>query len=416
MLIRFQASNHRSIREPIELSLVAIDRDRSQVRFQPMLGESLVQVVGIYGPNASGKSNVMSALAWLTNAVLSSLRTWSHTIPVDPFASDDGLTTPSEYEIELLVGGVRFEYLLELTSEGVSYEGLFHYPEKKRRRVFEREGLDLTIQRGLGPLSGLRKLLTNQTLFLSAASQWGEPITSAFIKFLADIQMPYLQGSRAWSSTLDLFDTFLSTERHESDGWPDGDLLSTREQSLALLRLADRGIQDVDVYEDEIRLASGNVHKIRGARVKRSADGAPKALDLVEESQGTATWFQMLGPVMRALRKGSPILVDELDASLHPKLSAELVRLFRSPQLNQNGAQLIFTSHDTSLLAHLNRDEVWLCDKQEDGSTRLGPLSDFATDRVKRSQNLESGYLGGRFGALPQFDQLELLRAFGLIG
>lgn len=97
-------------------------------------------------------------------------------------------------------------------------------------------------------------------------------------------------------------------------------------------------------------------------------------------------------------------------------MSAQLIRLFHDPTTNPFGAQLVFTSHDTSLLNHLNRDEVWLTEKRADGSTRLGALAEFAGERVRKSQNLEAGYLHGRFGALPEVDQAEFIRALGLIG
>jgi AAA15 family ATPase/GTPase len=139
-------------------------------------------------------------------------------------------------------------------------------------------------------------------------------------------------------------------------------------------------------------------------------------LDFYAESEGTRTWFALIGPVLSALRAGFLVLFDELDASLHPTLSAHLVRLFHDPATNPKGAQLVFTSHDTSLLNHLNRDEVWLTEKLEDGTTRLGALAEFAGERVRKSQNLEKAYLHGRFGALPDVDRTEMLRALGLIG
>lgn len=94
----------------------------------------------------------------------------------------------------------------------------------------------------------------------------------------------------------------------------------------------------------------------------------------------------------------------------------QLIRLFHDPATNPLGAQLIFTSHDTSLLNHLNRDEVWLTEKTEEGATRLGALAEFAGERVRKSQNLEKAYLHGRFGALPDVDRTDMLRALGLIG
>src|SRR6202043_1633033 len=118
-------------------------------------------------------------------------------------------------------------------------------------------------------------------------------------------------------------------------------------------------------------------------------------------------WFRLIGPVLSALRFGTIVMYDELDASLHPTLSAQLIQLFHDPATNPRGAQLLFTSHDTSLLNHLNRDEVWLTEKRESGATRLGALAMFAGERVRKSQNLEDAYLQGRFGALPHVEQAE---------
>ena len=109
------------------------------------------------------------------------------------------------------------------------------------------------------------------------------------------------------------------------------------------------------------------------------------------------------------------LLFDEIDASLHPRLSARLLDLFQDPDTNPNGAQLIFTTHDTSLLNSLNRDEVWLTEKRQ-GSTTLTALSDFGGDQVRRSLNLERAYLQGRFGAVPELDQTLVRDALGLPG
>lgn len=148
MLIRFEASNFRSLAENAELSMVAVDRSRDEARPAPLLGESLLTVAAIYGPNASGKSNVVAALSWLKDAVADSLRIWEGEIPIEPFALGEVTDRTTEFVLEMLVGGVRFEYLVELDADEVHYEGLFHYPEKKRRRLFERDGLELKLQRG----------------------------------------------------------------------------------------------------------------------------------------------------------------------------------------------------------------------------------------------------------------------------
>ena len=126
-------------------------------------------------------------------------------------------------------------------------------------------------------------------------------------------------------------------------------------------------------------------------------------------------WFSLIGPTLSALRNGRLLLFDEIDASLHPHLSARLLDLFQDPETNPRGAQLIFTTHDTSLLNHMNRDEVWLTEKSSNGATTLTALAEYGGDKVRRSLNLEKAYLSGRFGAVPEFDQVILRRMPGMI-
>jgi len=186
-----------------------------------------------------------------------------------------------------------------------------------------------------------------------------------------------------------------------------------RESALALLRFADLGIDDVLVTE-EAQSEPQTQETRRYLRLLHRAVDEHVPFELYEESEGTQTWFRLIGPTIRALRTGQTLLLDEIDASLHPRLSARLLELFQDPQTNPRGAQLIFTSHDTSLLSHLNRDEVWLTEKGTDGATTLTALADFGGDKVRRSLNLERAYLQGRFGAVPEFDQYELRRALGM--
>ncbi|WP_285501887.1 ATP-binding protein [Actinokineospora sp. NBRC 105648] len=426
MLIRFEVSNFRSILESVELSLVAVDLDREEARPIANIGASLLPVAAIYGPNASGKSNILAALSWLRSAVGNSLRLWDDVIPVEPFAFADGAGRMSEFTLELTVAGVRFEYVVELTRDAVHYEGLFHYPEKKRRRVFERVGGELTLQRGLGSLSGTRELLTPRTLALSVARRFGEPVVSGFAQQLLDVQIlgPQPRTRRGFldlRSTRRLFDENTDDNQltlDDAGGGPAESRRASREQALALLRMADLGIDDVLVEDHQVVLGSDpeQVRTQRRVRLVHRTEHERAPLSFSAESEGTRTWFETIGPVLAALGSGSLVLFDELDASLHPTLSMHLVRLFQSPATNPLGAQLVFTSHDTSLLNHLNRDEVWLTEKAKDGTTRLGALAEFAGERVRRSQNLEKAYLHGRFGALPEVDRVEMLRALGLIG
>lgn len=266
MLIRFEVSNFRSIRDPVELSMVAVDHDRAEARPIPNLGESLLPLAAIYGPNASGKTNVVAALIWLHTAVRDSLRFWDDEIPIEPFAFADGQARPSEFTIESVISGVRFEYVVELDQQAVRYEGLFHYPEKKRRRIFEREGAEFKLQRGLGNLSGTRDLLTPRTLGLSIARRFDEPVVTDFARDLLAAQTfgprplnrrPALARrgfpTRRWFETPSDRDQLTLTSMEDPARITQAD----RTRALALLRMADLGIDDVVFDEQEVTYAAG---------------------------------------------------------------------------------------------------------------------------------------------------------------
>ena len=426
MLLRFEVSNHRSIFQPVELSMIAVDEDRAATRSFDLLAEHVLTIAGIYGPNASGKSNVIEALTWLSVAASQSLRSWDKIIPREPFKFKPGPTTSSVYEVEMIANGVRYSYRLEVDDSTVLFEGLYSYPEKRRRILFEREGLDINFRRGLGDLAGTRDLLTPSTLALSAAMRLNESEIRSFGRQLAGIQTIGLPRGAEWNRfglaaergtpTIRLFDERYpgqATLFDEIDSGP----LGTRRNALAMLRFADLGIDNVRIVESEDNDAriSPQVRRQprRRAQLMHKVANQEIPFELSEESTGTRTWFTLIGPTLSALSDGRTVLIDEIDANLHPRLSARLLELFEDPQTNPHGAQLIFTSHDTSLLNVLNRDEVWLTDKDETGSTSTA-LAEFGGDRVRRSLNLEKAYLQGRFGAVPELDQLMLRRALGL--
>lgn len=422
MLVRFEVTNFRSISETVELSMVAVDGDRDAARYAPNVSESVLTRAAIYGPNASGKSNVLAALVWLVDAVRDSLRMWEDEVPVEPFAFADGPSRPTEFTIDFIVDGVRFEYTLEVDSAAVRHEVLRHYPQKKARKIFERNGADVTMNRALGSSAPFLELLTPTTLLLTLARRFGMPEAAAFAHALTGtMAFGHLPGRnvRYGSFRSDLRSTirlFESVRAGQGSLFED-DLAGERDRALALLRLADLGVNDVliDREESDYRLGDRPAPARLRARLVHSTVAGDATLDLHQESEGTRTWFALIGPVIESLRSGSPIIFDELDASLHPVLSAELIRVFQDRSTNPHGAQIIFTSHDTSLLNHLNRDEVWLTQKRTDGSTELGALAEFAGERVRRSANIESAYLHGRYGALPDIDPAEL-RTLGLIG
>src|ERR1700733_6844379 len=143
MLLRFEAANYRSILEPVELSMIAVDKDRPSTRAFDLLAERVLTIAGIYGPNASGKSNVVESLAWLSTAVGRSLRAWDQFVPREPFKFGTGPDTPSVHEVEMVVRDVRYAYRLEVDDSAVLFEGLYSYPERRRRGLLEWGGPEI---------------------------------------------------------------------------------------------------------------------------------------------------------------------------------------------------------------------------------------------------------------------------------
>lgn len=428
MLLRFEVSNHRSILEPIELSMIAVDRDREAARPLGWGDEKALTVAGIYGANGSGKTNVLDGFAWLQHSVRASLRGWERDIPRDPFGFGVEDTRATGFGLDIVVDGVHHRYELEVDDTDVQFEALYSYPERRRRALFVREGEDIAFRRGTRFTGGGRELLTSTTLVLSVASRLTteiEAVAAALrgINFIgvwprsfvpADIRMHrfgFGRGRHDWhESLLEVF----SDETPGSRTGEDGDIrtprVTDRARALAMLRFADFGVRDVEVADHSDDLG----YRGRRLRLLHDVAGTPRPLELGEESSGTLNWLELMPDLLTAFQDGGILVVDELDSSLHPAISGKLVEMFQDPHTNRNNAQLIFTTHDTSLLGSLNRDEVWLTDKGADGSTTLTPLSDFRGDRVRRSTNLERGYLEGRFGGVPVVDQYVVREALGL--
>lgn len=418
MLLWFQVTNHRSFLGQTDLSMMAVDKDRAATRSFERLSEPVLTVSGIYGPNASGKSNFLHAITWLSNAVRRSLRGWDEFIPRDPHLIGEGPARPSVFDMAIVVDGVEYEYRLVVDDSSVLHESLHGYPERRRRRLFEREKDEVEFRRGLSGARGVGSVLTSTTLALSAAMRFRMPDVGSVGRAIAGIRAVGVGWPAAG------FNPYFDSTQRLFAGKSEGrqltliDMPTDRGLALDLLRWADPGISDVEsieLGENEDQPARGSARPLRRQlQFVRRAANAEYSLSFREESAGTKTWFRLLGPALGALGSGRVLVFDEIDASLHPRLSSHLIQLFQDPATNPRNAQLIFTTHDTSLLNILNRDEVWLTEKGSDGSSSLVALAEYGSERVRKSVNLERAYLQGRFGAIPEPDQIVIHHALGL--
>ena len=419
MLLRLQVSNHRSILEPVELSMIAVDKGRAAARQFEGLSEHVLTVAGIYGPNASGKSNLLDAIAWLSMAVARSLRDWGDYIPRDAHRFGKGPGSPTKFDLDLEVGGIRHTYRLELDDSSVLFESLDSYPEGRRRNLFTRCERAINFRRGLAGTRGIQALLTPTTLALSAGSRLAASGFRGVARALSSMRVSRPRNSRSpWAARVswpdDTTRLLVDDEARQSRLFDTGQgrsAVTDRSSAMELLRFADPGIADFVMTEEESDHHGGLRRQLR---LIHRGEGEPVFFGLEDESDGTQTWFSLLGPALAALRRGQVFLLDEIDASLHPRLSARLIEIFQDGQTNSRGAQLVFTSHNTSLLNSLNRDELWLTERAPNAPTRLVGLAEFRGERVRKSLNLERAYLQGRFGAVPEVDQAAVRRALGL--
>lgn len=431
MLLRFQVTNHASLRDEQEISFVASD-DRPRRAQRPVPGTDLhtVPVAAVYGPNASGKSNLVDALAWMRGAVLRSFSRWdpSGGVPRRPYSlrREPG-AVPSTYEIDLVLDGVRFEYGFTVDDEVVREEWLASFPEGRRRKLFDRRGPSAgTISYGrffTGHRKTIADLTRENSLYLSVGAAHGHEVLHPLHRWFSSGLR--IATDRDFNSRLSYtIDVLHRRDQRRADSSAEGEALT------GLLSYADLGVDSLEFRDPDPRLAEEHkrvteaLTKALGGdrvrveappeydvQVKHRSDEGLFPLPLSEESSGTRTWIGMLGPVLTTLAEGGVLAVDELDARLHPHLSDALVGMFQDPEVNRTGAQLLFTTHETSLLGRharteLFRDQVWFTEKDRVTlATRLYPVTDFhVRDAEGARDNLEKRYLSGRFGSLPALD------------
>ncbi|HEY3708107.1 MAG TPA: ATP-binding protein [Amycolatopsis sp.] len=396
MLRSFRLGNHRSFRDEQELLLMpALPGDNRPA----------VPVAAIYGANASGKSNLLDGLGLVKELVAGQRlsgtgRLW-RAVPTTglevqkPFRLASGMgEEPSVFVTEMLADGVPHTYGFVLKGGEILEEWLYSYPEKRKRLLFERSGSKIktgsTLTEVRAKIGLLEEIIRPNTLLLRECERLDlGPLAVAYRWFEQRLNVVE-QNEPARGG-------FLSQ-------WVGGYLVEKPERFnrvLSLLKVADVGIVDIMVLD----LSGHHGDENRRELEVRLAHGPQQEFfDLADESAGTRNWLELLPSVLDTLDQGKVLVVDELETSLHPALVTRLIGLFRNEATNLLGAQLIFTTHDTSLLGTmlggdvLARDEIWFVDKTAEGASELYPLTDF---KPRKDQNTERRYLAGAYGAVP---------------
>ena len=415
MLIEFHVKNFRSLRDEQTLSLVAAadktlqehNTISSGIKAAPLLLRSAV----IYGPNAGGKSNLIKALQYMRGVVVESatLIQPGQSFNVQPFKLDGASSEqPTEFEATFVLNGVRHQYGFALTAQRVISEYLLVYKAFKPQLWFERK-YDSKAGRDYyefsSNLKGSKSVWEGATrpnaLFLSMAVQLNsEQLRPVFDWFVNSLVI--------FNDITPLSPQFsVEMLRKPEAKQAICNFLTSADISIADIDVVTRRVSGQSVHFDiaagktEVKEEDQDINELFFHHVTKQGKATFR---LDDESMGTRNVLFLIGPILDILEKGITLFVDELDSSLHPLLVRRLVELFHNPSLNDKGAQLVFSTHDTSLLDSniFRRDQIWFVEKDGEQASKLYPLSDFSP---RKNEALERGYLMGRYGGLPFFSE-----------
>ena len=421
MLVRFAASNILSINERQELSLVPSaylkDRQALLISATAVPSGTLLPSAVIYGPNASGKTNILAAANFLCREVEQSHGQREPQSGVDRrcFAlAPNCAGKPTILEIEFTIGPSRYQYGFEANDEAYVGEWLYLIRNGRRQFLFERSSARrIKFGRKLkGQNRVISELMRPNSLFLSVAAQNKHEQCTPIYEYITSFAFQHTSADPGGfigtkKKTIDLrvisflkqINTGVIGFRTKQAFRESGPFIK---DVVALVKRHMDSEKDIQIADDafkdmvEIELA----HEVQ--------EGQPVYFDLRVESAGTRRLLYILASVYRAIDNGTVLFIDELDASLHTQIGEAILGLFADRKLNRKGAQLIATTHDTNLMLSesLRRDQLWFTEKDALGATHLYPLTDI---RTRRTDNIEKGYLEGRYGAIPFADSLTAL-------
>lgn len=392
-LLNLTISNHKSIRDEATLNLALSTIRTLNPPGGTQWGEYLHRLAGIYGPNGSGKTNILEAFHHMKSAITTLLPLGANALPYRPYDA----SKPTCYSIEFILDDMRYEYSLSRNADGVAGEHL-RVARKRWNTIYSRD-----MHGAVTGLKGLPHVNVNE-LVLTRASLMGD----LQVKPVRDALTTGVKVFRVGAPSME--DAYLHIAKH---------LLSRRLDTTALSTLAqvaDLGTTSIELHTPKRPARSTHHTPVdREAAETSLAQALPHLLEFRYEertvphaafsaSSGSIMWLALAAAAVDALTGGQVLVVDDLTASLHSDLGRIIINWFISSTVNQTGAQLIFTSHDIALIdigrgPICNRERIWFTEKNSAQATMLYQLSDFTG--LQSGSNITKNYLEGRFGATP---------------
>ena len=385
MLLQFSASNHRSIKERVTISMKA-SSDKAMLDCLSDVGsqKKVVPAAAIYGANSAGKSNILHAMMLMKDMVCGK---WAQPLKGDSlpqesfFLQEEKGITPTSFDIIYYYNGILYAYGFSFSKSRIVNEYLYHWPKGREALIFSREGEHYIFRENIQEQTTLAKRTANNKLYLTSSNEWNCPQTENAYRWF---QLA-LCGLVADANPAEMILHFIQQAP------------AAKEKLLEQIRLADLGIYDILISGTQEQPIISIVHQITSENGKTTQF----TLRLDQESAGTKRFISHIGEYLTALDNGGVLIVDDIESNLHPLLTKYLVELFQAPVLNKNHAQLIFTTHSPNLLdlSLLRRDQFWFVEK--DSATMQTELFSLIEFSPRKNEDIKRGYLQGRYGAIP---------------
>ena len=403
-LLSFTVENTYSYRDETEFSMTATRLAEKESRRDLKLAGrknpiGVLPAAGIFGPNASGKTTILRAMADMRKMVIESFREEYGLSDINRsrFVLDpNSLDSPTSYAVDLVIEGIRWQYGFEINDDIVTEEYAYHYPRGRQARLFHRIKNELYFGTPLHGKKILTQMLNDNILLLSIIGVIKySPVYSSLYKWFKT-NLVYLDS---YSRDAQIQQTAKRLEDH-----------LYKSKILNFIRSADLGITDIRKIERD----SVEIRKYRNIALAHRGTVSEAEIDTIDESTGTSAWIGFIGPVLDAIKRGSILLIDNLGGNLHPDLVSALIDIFQDKEKNPRCAQIVFNSHDITILdrhrSFMGRDQIWFTEKNIDGVSSLYSLSGFSPT-PRREETPYRQYLKGRYGALPVLDESEIITA-----
>lgn len=417
MLLQFKANNFKSIKKPIILSMQTASKDEKN---DFKVGKyQLLNTAVLYGPNASGKSNILAALKYMKYIVLNRTKVMqsTDTLPYDPFRlSTETELSSSSFEIIFFVDNIKYRYGFELDETTIFSEWLFADENGRESKLFYRD-IDEddyvnkdTFKEGFVFFDKESKKIkiSKNRLFLWKCDEDEGFVSQLILHWFNNFNsLDGMRNSKYLKYTMN---------KLNNDDFKD--------EITSLVKTADMGIESIEsdeeeypekilaIFSEKTREKQSSTRTFIKTHHKKFDEDKNELKNVVfelnkEESQGTQKFFAMSAPILDTLKKGTLLIIDELDASLHPMLTKHLVKLFHNKNINKYNAQLIFATHDINLLKKslFRRDQIWFADKNEYGATQLYSLAQY--NNVRKDEDFGKLYLQGKYGAVPYLEDFD---------